>query len=66
MDAIRDLQSLRTAEEALATSYGWVNREAGTVRIPVARAMELLLERGLPVPPKAGPAPVAKPGRGRR
>jgi hypothetical protein len=65
VDAIRDLQGLRAAEDALATSYGWVNREAGTVRIPVARAMELLVERGLPAPPEAAPVPGAKAGRRR-
>ncbi len=66
VDAIRDLRSLRAAEDALATSYGWVNRETGTVRIPVDRAMDLLAERGLPAPPEARPTPASKPGRGRR
>jgi len=36
----RELQSL--------TTYGWVDRNAGTVRIPIDRAKQLLLERGLP------------------
>ncbi|MBI4508117.1 MAG: hypothetical protein HY698_00680 [Deltaproteobacteria bacterium] len=27
-------------------SYGWVNREQGVISIPVARAMDLVLERG--------------------
>ena len=27
-------------------SYGWVSREEGIVRIPINRAMELLVERG--------------------
>lgn len=29
-------------------SAGWVDREAGVVHMPIERAMELLLERGLP------------------
>lgn len=28
-------------------SYAWINRRAGTVRIPIERAMELTLERGV-------------------
>jgi hypothetical protein len=45
------------ASERLATfgqaqqqlqSYGWVDQQAGIVRIPIERAMELLVERGLP------------------
>jgi hypothetical protein len=43
-----DLARLRAAEEADLNSYGWVDRSAGTVRIPIDRAMQLLLERGLP------------------
>jgi hypothetical protein len=27
--------------------YGWVNRRAGTVHIPIERAMELTVERGI-------------------
>jgi hypothetical protein len=33
-------------------SYGWVDEKAGTVHIPIDRAMELLVERGLPVHPQ--------------
>jgi hypothetical protein len=40
------MRELRAREEAALTSYGWVDREAGRARIPVERAMELLLERG--------------------
>lgn len=31
---------------AQISSYGWVNKGAGTAHIPIERAMELLLERG--------------------
>jgi hypothetical protein len=37
------------------TTYGWVDREAGTVRIPIDEAMRLLVERG--VPAREGDAP---------
>jgi hypothetical protein len=43
-----DLTTFRDAEEADLNSYGWVNRNSGIVRIPIDRAMQLLLERGLP------------------
>lgn len=45
----RDLQQLRQADEIILNSYGWVDREAGRVRIPIDQALELLLEEGLPV-----------------
>lgn len=45
---LRDLADLRTAEAAVIESYGWIDREAGIVRIPVARALELTAQRGLP------------------
>jgi hypothetical protein len=38
----RDLTTLRARDQALLESYGWVDRGAGRVRVPVARAMELL------------------------
>ena len=42
------LAELRAAEDADLNSYGWIDRNAGTVRIPIDRAMQLLLDRGLP------------------
>jgi len=43
-----DLQSYRESEQNLLNTYGWVDRQNGVVRMPVDRAMELLLQRGLP------------------
>lgn len=43
-----DLERLRAREEAILHSYGWVNKEAGVVRIPIDRAIDLILQRGLP------------------
>jgi hypothetical protein len=34
-------------QNAQLTSYGWVNERAGTARIPIDRAKELLLEQGV-------------------
>ena len=58
-DPLRDMETLRVGEEAALTSYGWVDRGAGVGRIPITRAMDLVLERGLPEPegPAAPPTP---------
>jgi hypothetical protein len=45
----QDLQQMRAAEEAVLSSYGWVDEAAGFIRMPIDRAIELLLARGLPV-----------------
>jgi hypothetical protein len=44
-----ELEQLRESEDHTLTTYGWVDRKAGTVRIPIDRAMELQLQRGFPV-----------------
>ncbi len=44
-----DLQRFLAQEDSLASTYGWVVKEAGVVRIPVERAMELMLKTGFPV-----------------
>jgi hypothetical protein len=43
------IDDLRSKEEKTLYSYGWVDEKAGTVRIPIDRAMDLIVERGLPV-----------------
>jgi|SRR5579863_745303 hypothetical protein len=43
-----ELEQLRQSEDHTLTTYGWVDRNAGKVRIPIDRAMELQLERGFP------------------
>jgi hypothetical protein len=43
------LAAFRQHEEAILHGYGWVDEAAGTARIPVERAKELLLEKGFPV-----------------
>jgi len=35
-------------DQKLAT-YDWVDQDAGKVRIPIDRAMDLIVQRGLPV-----------------
>lgn len=48
VDAPNELRQMRDAEEAVLNSYGWVDKDAGIVRIPVDRAMEILAKEGLP------------------
>lgn len=48
------LKGILANENALLSSYGWINEKTGTVRIPIQRAMELLAERGLPARPESG------------
>lgn len=43
-----DLKEFRAREDAELSSYGWIDRTTGVVRIPVERAMELVAQRGLP------------------
>ena len=43
------LGDFRAKENEILTTYGWADKNAGTIRIPIDRAKELLLERGLPV-----------------
>ncbi len=48
-DAPQDLSDYRDAQKNILSGYGWVDQPAGIVRIPVSRAMELLLQKGYPV-----------------
>jgi hypothetical protein len=44
-----ELDQYREQQEKLLQSYGWVDQSTGIVRIPIDRAMDLLIQRGLPV-----------------
>jgi len=43
-----NLHSFREGEDKALSTYEWVDKDKGVVRIPIDRAKELLLERGLP------------------
>jgi hypothetical protein len=49
---LEDITNFRIGEEAALHQYGWVDRNAGIVRIPIEDAMRLTLERGLPARPQ--------------
>jgi hypothetical protein len=44
----RDLEALRKAEDERLGSYGWVDRDRKVLRIPIDRAIDQLLRRGVP------------------
>ena len=50
-DGNQDLADLHEREDLLLNYYSWIDRSKGTVRIPIDRAMELIVQRGLPVAP---------------
>jgi len=53
-----DLAAFRAQEDAELNNYGWVDRKAGVIRIPIEHAMDLIAERGLPYRGEPGaPAP---------
>jgi hypothetical protein len=66
------IRQFRLSEEQRLQSYGWVDQNAGIIRIPIDRAMDLIAERGLPSMPQAGTVPASsakqssKPAAGRK
>lgn len=44
-----ELKELHTHEDQILSTYGWVDKNAGVVRIPIDQAMELQMKRGFPV-----------------
>ncbi len=46
-----ELQRYLKQQNKILDTYGWVNRKAGVVRVPIDRAMSLLLSQRLPVRP---------------
>jgi hypothetical protein len=42
------LQNLRVLEDHVLSSYAWVDQSAGTVRIPIEKAMDMVAQKGLP------------------
>ncbi len=57
---VSELEEARTQQAARIGSYEWIDYEAGVVRLPIERAMELAAERlaqGEPLGLAASPAP---------
>jgi hypothetical protein len=47
-----DLKQLRAQEHEYLNSYGWVDERLGVARVPIAKAKEMLLKKGIPVRPE--------------
>lgn len=54
-----ELKNLREEYDEQLNSYGWVDKNAGVVRIPIDRAKDMLFERGgLSSRPETAPPPL--------
>ncbi len=60
-----ELENLRKHEDQVLTTYGWADKNAGKVRIPIDRAMQIVIERGLPVRQEVAQAGTGKLRTGR-
>jgi hypothetical protein len=69
-----DLHKDLIKQEEQLNSYGWVDKDAGVAHIPIERAMDLIVERKLPVyqgnqeagSSTAGKVPAEKPAAGKQ
>ena len=60
------LAALRAKENQVLNNYTWIDQGAGTVSLPIDRAIELTAQRGLPVLPEGngqGPSGITLPQR---
>jgi hypothetical protein len=48
IDPATDLAKMRARNFRELNNYGWIDRKAGTARIPIERAMQLIAQHGLP------------------
>ena len=53
-----EFYEFRLREEATLQHYGWIDRAAGRIQMPIADAMRLTVERGLPVRVQQPDAPL--------
>ena len=57
-DGDQDITDLHAREDLLLDHYSWIDRGQDKVRIPIARAMALIVKYGLPVAPHAQTEPL--------
>jgi hypothetical protein len=60
-DEPANLSNFHRQEDEILSTYGWVDKNGGVVRIPIDRAKALLLEKGLPVRGASAPAKIEAP-----
>jgi hypothetical protein len=63
VDERGQLDKIRTDEAETLSTYDWVDQKAGTVRIPIDRAMDLIAQRGLPVQSRTGTEAAGQPSK---
>jgi hypothetical protein len=63
-DPVADLNKFRAQQDAILSSYGPSSAQAGAVRIPIERAIDMLAQRGLPTRPEAGGVGQGNPALG--
>ena len=51
----RTLQEQKAIDQVRVNEYRWLDKNAGVVRLPIDRAIDLVAERGLPVRTNAPP-----------
>jgi len=51
-----DLKDYCSAQQSNVQTYAWIDQKQGTVRIPVDRAMDMILQQGLPTRASSGAA----------
>ena len=52
----KDIYTLRQGENEKLSSYGWVDKDGGVTRIPIDRAMDVMLQKGFPARAEGGNA----------
>jgi hypothetical protein len=54
-----NLQQYRAAEDKVLNGYQWADQAKGQVKIPIDRAIDLLVQKGLPARAQGGPQSVS-------
>jgi hypothetical protein len=52
----KDIYMLRQGEAEKLSTYGWVDKDGGIARLPIDRAMDVMLEKGFPARAEGGGA----------
>ena len=61
IDERTQLDTIRLDEEKKLSTYDYIDQQAGIVRIPIERAMDLIAQRGLPVRAQGATTEAASP-----
>jgi hypothetical protein len=51
-DDVVDLAKMRSDEDEILSTYGWVDQKNGVARIPIDEAMKMVAQQGLPARPQ--------------